>query len=153
MVLPVTDLTRPCGNCGHPWNAHHFDSYVTKAGVFCSRYSNGGDPCEKGCPGFKELDEELAKSLCEIVGCERKRWPPLLRCLECLRGTKEHAWTPLSKADEYDDVTWVAGWTDGGGIEIESPGCGIAQLIDEQAKVLLRWLMDRYGAEKGWLPR
>ena len=61
--------------------------------------------------------------------------------------------TFLSPPDEYGDSRWVDAWDDGGGVEIEAPGCGTASLTNEEAKVLLRWLIDRYGAEKGWLPR
>lgn len=56
----MSDLLRPCAHCGHAWNAHHFDTHASRAGIFCSRYSNGGDPCEKGCPGFKEVDRYAA---------------------------------------------------------------------------------------------
>lgn len=49
-------LERPCGSCGHPWSRHHFSERMTiKHKVFCSRYSNGGDPCET-CTGWKEPD-------------------------------------------------------------------------------------------------
>ena len=52
------DLLRPCAHCGHPWNAHHFaNERLAAEGIFCSRYSHGGDPCKKGCPGFKEVEK------------------------------------------------------------------------------------------------
>ena len=39
---------------------------------------------------------------------------------------------------------WVCVWNRGGGIDIEAPGCGTASLSNEEAKRLLRWLIQRY---------
>ena len=53
----------------------------------------------------------------------------------------------LSAPDEYGDTARCWAWDDDKGIEIDAPGCGTAVLNDEQAKVLMRWLIDRYDAE------
>jgi len=50
----------------------------------------------------------------------------------------------LREPDEYGDRSWVCAWDDGGGIEIDAPGCGTASLPDDEAKVLLRWLQEHY---------
>jgi len=43
-----------CGYCQHPWTRHHSDeSPPARRGIACSRFSSGGEPCEKDCPGFE----------------------------------------------------------------------------------------------------
>lgn len=59
MSFTKAELLHPCAECGHPWNAHHFEpdpkngkNRITEAGIFCSRFSNGDGPCVKKCPGY-----------------------------------------------------------------------------------------------------
>jgi hypothetical protein len=52
--------------------------------------------------------------------------------------------TYLRDPDEFGDRSWVAAWDDGNGIEIDAPGCGTAQLNNDEAMRLLAWLNKRY---------
>jgi len=47
-----------------------------------------------------------------------------------------------------EDRPWVCAWDLGGGISIEAPGCGTADLSDAEAIKLLNWLSKRYPLDR-----
>lgn len=54
----------------------------------------------------------------------------------------------LDEPDEHGDAPRVEEWDDGKGILIDSPGCGTAQLTNEQVENLRIWLNEREHARK-----
>ena len=88
------------------------------------------------------------KHLAECEACT-KHLEQQLGCLQNREALLTEPF-PLAKPDEYGDVKTVCAWDNGGGIDIDAPGCGTATLTDDEAKTLMHWLMERYGLGMPW---